>query len=51
MSIGMMNDIMVIVVVHTDRDGTQHLISARPANRKERKIYHDAKALRETDYE
>ncbi len=28
-----------LIVVHTDRDGRIRIISARPANRRERKIY------------
>lgn len=38
-SIGLLNGIAVITVVHTDRKGICRIISARPANRKERKHY------------
>lgn len=38
-SIGIMEKIVVIAVVHTDRQGKTRIISARPANRKERKHY------------
>jgi uncharacterized DUF497 family protein len=38
-SIGIMGSITVIAVVHTDRKGNTRIISARPANRKERKQY------------
>jgi uncharacterized protein len=38
-SIGLVEDIVCLVVVHTDRDGINRIISARPANRKERKRY------------
>ncbi len=38
-SIGMIDDIAVIVVVHTDRNGICRIISARQANRKERIRY------------
>ena len=31
----------VVVVVHTWRDGRVRLISARPASRKERQIWHE----------
>ena len=31
----------LIVVAHTDRDGRIRLISARPASRKERQVYHE----------
>lgn len=41
-SIGMIEDIAILVVVHTDRDGVCRIISARPAKRSERKIYDDA---------
>lgn len=33
---------LVLMVVYTPRDGMTRLISARPANRKERSIYHAA---------
>jgi uncharacterized DUF497 family protein len=38
-SIGMIDAIAIIVVVHTDRDGTCRIISARQADREERKYY------------
>jgi uncharacterized protein len=38
-SIGIMEKVVVIAVVHTDRKGKTRIISARPANRKERKHY------------
>ena len=31
--------IMIVVVVHTDRNGIIRIISARPANKRERKFY------------
>jgi uncharacterized protein len=40
-SIGALAGIVVVVVVHTDRDGRVRIISARKANRKERRKYHD----------
>ncbi len=40
-SIGAIGDIIVIVVVHTDRNGKIRIISARRANRKERSSYHE----------
>ena len=39
-SIGLINGV-VIVVVHTERDGRTRIISARKANRKERQTYND----------
>lgn len=44
-SIGLMDGIAVIVVVHTDRHGVIRIISARPAVKSERKLYD--KAIRE----
>ena len=38
-SIGLLSGVAVIVVVHTDRNGVCRIISARPANKKERKYY------------
>jgi uncharacterized DUF497 family protein len=38
-TIGVIRDVAVIVVVHTDRSGRIRLISARAANRDEREIY------------
>jgi len=40
-SIGTIDETVVIVVVHTDREGVTRLISARPANKKERNTYYD----------
>nr|WP_246085052.1 BrnT family toxin [Rhizobium glycinendophyticum] len=40
-SIGAIRQLIVIVVVHTDRAGRIRIISARLANRKERQKYHD----------
>ena len=39
-SIGALDQAAVIVVAHTDRNGNIRIISARPANRKERRRYH-----------
>lgn len=41
-SLGMIKDILVLVVVHTDRKGKTRLISARPAKRSERSLYEKA---------
>jgi len=38
-SLGLWDGIVVLMVVHTDRDGTTRLISARKANRRERERY------------
>jgi uncharacterized DUF497 family protein len=38
-SIGLLDGVAVIVVVHTDRRNICRIISARRANRKERKLY------------
>ena len=40
-SIGALQEAVVIVVVHTDRYGKTLLISARRANRNERRMYYD----------
>ena len=40
-SIGSLDMAVVITVVHTDRNGKTRLISARKANRKERRVYYD----------
>ena len=40
-SIGKVDNVAVVVVAHTDRDGRIRLISARPASRKERQAYHE----------
>ena len=44
-SIGLVNGVAVVVVVHTDREGVCRIISARPAVKSERKRYE--KAIRE----
>lgn len=41
-SIGMIDGIAILTVVHTDREGTCRIISARQANRKERERYEQA---------
>lgn len=38
-SIGTLGKAVVIVVVHTDRNGVTRIISARTANKKERRLY------------
>ncbi|MGV8955237.1 MAG: BrnT family toxin [Cypionkella sp.] len=38
-SIGIMDSVMVLTVVHTDRNGRRRLISARPASNRERQTY------------
>lgn len=40
-SIGIIDQVAMIVVVHTSRQGRIRLISARPASRRERKIYYE----------
>ena len=40
-SIGIIDEIAIIVVVHTEREGRTRLISARPASRRERRIYYE----------
>ena len=40
-SIGSLGDEIIIVVVHTDRNGITRIISARTANKTERKIYNE----------
>ncbi|WP_417483090.1 BrnT family toxin [Maricaulis sp.] len=47
LTIGRIEDLLVIAVVHTDRQGRTRLISARPASRREREIFHGFEA-RET---
>ena len=39
-TIGMIAETVVAVVVHTDRDETVRIISARKANKRERRTYH-----------
>jgi uncharacterized protein len=41
-STGKMRDVLIVVVIHTDRGGVTRLISARPASAKERKTYETA---------
>ncbi len=41
-SIGKVDGVAILVVVHTDRLGRTRIISARPANRAERKRYDEA---------
>ena len=41
LSIGLVEEAALIVVSHTRRDGRIRLVSARPASRKERRIYHE----------
>jgi len=38
-SLGMIKDVLILVVVHTDRNGITRLISARPAKHSERSWY------------
>ena len=38
-SLGMIEAVLILVVVHTDRDGVTRIISARPARRAERRSY------------
>jgi hypothetical protein len=45
-SIGSAGADLIVVVVHTDRDGVTRLISARRATRTERNRYHDELARR-----
>jgi uncharacterized DUF497 family protein len=44
LTIGRIADLLVIAVVHTDREGRTRLISARPANRREREKFHGFEA-------
>jgi uncharacterized DUF497 family protein len=41
-SIGKVGDVAYLTVIHTDRNGTTRIISARPANRDERRRYEQA---------
>lgn len=41
-SIGAVEAILVLAVIHTDRDGATRIISARRANRAERRRYEEA---------
>ena len=40
-SIGALGNEVIIVVVHTDRNGRTRIISARPAKKIERKLYNE----------
>lgn len=41
-SIGTVDDAVVLTVAHTDRSGVRRLISARRASRRERSLYEEA---------
>ncbi len=41
-SIGIIGAVVVLVVIHTDRDGVCRIISARPATKTERRMYDTA---------
>lgn len=41
-SIGLIDDILFLTVIHTDRNGTRRIISARRASRSERTQYEAA---------
>jgi uncharacterized protein len=45
-SLGKVGDSVVLVVIHTERSGKTRIISARPANRVERKRYEEALSKR-----
>ncbi|WBQ12046.1 BrnT family toxin [Hyphomonadaceae bacterium BL14] len=38
-TIGVLDEVLIVSVIHTDRHGVTRIISARPAKRKERKFY------------
>ena len=40
-SIGAVGDIVILVVIHTDRKRKTRIISARKANKTERRLYHE----------
>lgn len=42
LSIGKVDEVLVLAVVHTDRFGNRRIISARRANRVERRAYEEA---------
>lgn len=42
LSVGLVDGVLLLAVVHTDRDGRRRIISARRANRAERKRYEEA---------
>jgi hypothetical protein len=39
LSIGRVDELLVLTVIHTDRNGNRRIISARRANQKERQVY------------
>ncbi|WP_345781718.1 BrnT family toxin [Synoicihabitans lomoniglobus] len=39
-TVGIMDEVVVLCVTHTNRADVTRLISARPASRRERKLYH-----------
>ena len=41
-SVGLLDGIAILAIVHTDRKGICRIISARPANKKEKKAYDKA---------
>ena len=41
-SVGLLDGVVVVVVVHTDRGGRTRIISARRAGRRERRLYEAA---------
>lgn len=41
-SLGLVDDVLILVVVHTDRQSSRRLISARRASKAERRRYDDA---------
>jgi uncharacterized DUF497 family protein len=41
LTLGMMGNLAVIVVAHTERDGSIRIISARKATNTEQRIYHE----------
>ena len=45
-SIGRVDGVVILVVIHTERSGKTRIISARPADRKERKNYEEALSKR-----
>jgi uncharacterized protein len=40
-TVGMIGEILFLSITHTDRQGICRIISARPASKKERKIYNE----------
>lgn len=46
--IGPLNRNLIATVIHTDREGRIRIISARPAKRKEREIFHGTYHSRES---